>query len=158
MLNCRLLAAEIFSKINGATSSRSRSACYITTWQILFLFVQPFITALSALFESRSNAGEKFSVSVAIVILIVLSPWAIGIIKYLVLFSARNSGSTYSVGGHFRCHSIAVLVFYNQYPIFKCYIGVGYLPLLQPQMVASVAIDEVSVKGILVGKVGYNLP
>lgn len=54
----RLLAAEIFSKINGATSSRGRSACYITTWQMLFLFVQPFISALSALFESWSHAGE----------------------------------------------------------------------------------------------------
>lgn len=159
MLNCRLLAAEIFSKINGATSSRSRSACYITTWQILFLFVQPFITALSALFECSSHTGEQFSVCVPIIVLIVfLSPWAVAGVKHLVLFSAGSGGCAYSVGGKFRCHSIAVLVFYNQYPIFKCYIGVGYLPLLQPQMVASVAIDEVSVKGILVGKVGYNLP
>lgn len=52
------VAAEIFSKINGATSSRGRSACNITTWQILFLFVQPFIAALSALFESGGYAGE----------------------------------------------------------------------------------------------------
>lgn len=132
MLNCRLLAAEIFSKINGATSSRGRSACYITTWQILFLFVQPFITALSALFESRSNAGEKFSVSVAIVILVMLTPWTIGVIEHLVLFRAGSGGCAYSVGCHSRCHSIAVLVFYNQYPIFKCYIGVGYLSLFKP--------------------------
>lgn len=35
MINRRLSAAEIFGKINGATSSRGRSACYITTWQII---------------------------------------------------------------------------------------------------------------------------
>ena len=67
-----------------------------------------------------------------IVILVVLAPWAVGVIEYLILFCAGSGGRAYSVGGHSRCHSIAVLVFYNQYPIFKCYIGVGYLSLFQP--------------------------
>ena len=128
-----LVAAEIFGKMSGATSSRGRSACYITTWLILLFLVQPFITALSALFKCTSHAGKQFPVSVAIVVLVVfLSPCVIAGVKNLVLFSAGSCGSAYSVGSHFRCHSIAVLVFYNQYPIFKCYIGVGYLPLFQP--------------------------
>ena len=125
--------SEIFGKMSGATSSRGRSVCNITTWQMLFLFVEPFITALSALFESISHAGEQFSVSVAVIVLIVfLSACAVSGVKHLVLFSAGSGGCAYSVGSHFRCHSISVLVFYNQYPIFKCYIGIGYLSLLQP--------------------------
>jgi len=43
----------------------------------LFFLVQPFITALPALFECSSHAGEQLPISVAIVILIVLSPWAV---------------------------------------------------------------------------------
>ena len=121
-----------FREINGATSSRGRSAYYITTWQMLFLFVQPLITALSALFECSCHAGEQFPISMAIVVLVMLAPWAVAGVKHLVLFSAGSGGCAYSIGGHFRCHSIAVLVFYNQYPIFKCYIGVGYLSLFQP--------------------------
>ena len=99
---------------------------------VVDFFVEPFIAALSALFESRGDAGEKFSVGVAIVVLVMLTPWAVGVIEHLVLFCAGSCGCAYYVGGHFRCHSIAVLVFYNQYPIFKCYIGVGYLSLFQP--------------------------
>lgn len=100
---------------------------------MLYLFVEPFITVLSALFECSSHAGEQFSVSVAVIVLIVfLSPCAVAGVKHLVLFGAGSGGSAYSVGGHFRCHSNAVLVFYNKYPIFRCYIGVGYLPLFQP--------------------------
>ena len=68
----------------------------------------------------------------AIVVLVMLAPWAVAGVKHLVLFSAGSSGCAYSVGCHSRCHSISVLVFYNQYPILKCYIGVGYLPLFQP--------------------------
>ncbi len=69
----------------------------------------------------------------AIVLLIVfLSPCAIAGVKYLILFRAGSGGSAYSVGGHSRCHSISVLVFYNQYPILKCYFGIGYLSLFQP--------------------------
>lgn len=113
MINCRLLAAEIFSKNHGATSSRGRSDCYITTWQVLFLFVQPFITALSALFESRGDAGEKLSVGVVIVVLVMLTPWAVGVIEHLVLFSAGSCGCDYSVVGHSLCHSIWGLVFYE---------------------------------------------
>ena len=67
-----------------------------------------------------------------IVLIMFLSPCVIAGVKHLVLFSAGSGGGAYSVGGHSRCHSIAVLVFYNQYPIFKCYIGVGYLSLFQP--------------------------
>ena len=100
-------------------------------WVVVFL-VEPFIAALSALFERRGDAGEKFSVRVAIVVLVMLVPWAVGVIEHLVLFSAGSCGCTYSVGCHSRCYSNAVLVFYNQYPIFKCYIGVGYLSLFQP--------------------------
>ena len=100
---------------------------------VVDFLVEPFITALSALFECSSHAGEQFSVSVAVIKLIVfLSPCAVAGVKHLVLFSAGSCGCAYSVGGHSRCHSIAVLVFYNQYPIFKCYIAVGYLPLFQP--------------------------
>lgn len=69
----------------------------------------------------------------AVVILIVLfTPCAIAGVKHLVLFSAGSGGCAYSEGSHFGCHSVVVLVFYNQYPIFKGYIGVGYLPLFQP--------------------------
>lgn len=69
----------------------------------------------------------------AVIVLIVFpSPCAVAGVKHLVLFGARNGGSAYSVGGHFRCHSIMVLVFYNQYPIFKGYFGIGYLSLFQP--------------------------
>ena len=50
--------SEIFGKMSGATSSRGRSVCNITTWQMLFLFVEPFITALSAFFECYCHAGE----------------------------------------------------------------------------------------------------
>ena len=99
----------------------------------LFLLVESFIMVLSALFEGISHAGGQFSVSVAIVVLaVLLSPCTVAGVKHLVLFSAGSCGCAYSVGGHSRCHSIAVLVFYNQYPIIKCYIGVGYLPLFQP--------------------------
>ena len=79
------VAAEIFSKINGATSSRGRSAYYITTWQMLFLFTQPFITALSALFECSSHSdGEQFTIGVAVIVLIVfLLPCAIAGVKHL---------------------------------------------------------------------------
>ena len=95
--------------------------------------IEPFIAALSTLFECTSHTGEQFSIGVTIVILIVfLSPCAVSGVKHLVLFSAGSCGCAYSVGGKFRCHNIVVLVFYNQYPIFKCYIGVGYLPLFQP--------------------------
>lgn len=100
---------------------------------VVDFLVEPFITALSALFESISHTGEQFSVGVAIVVLIVfLSPCAVAGVKNLVLFSAESGGCAYSVGGKSRCHSIVVLVFYNQYPIFKGYIGVGYLSLFQP--------------------------
>lgn len=100
---------------------------------MLFLFVEPFITALSALFECTSHTGEQFPIEVAVIVLIVfLSPCAVAGVKHLVLFSAGSGGCAYSVGGHSRSHSNAVLVFYNQYPIFKRYIGVGYLPLFQP--------------------------
>ena len=126
---------------------------------MLFLFVEPFITALSALFECTSHTGEQFPIEVAVIVLIVfLSPCAVAGVKHLVLFSAGSGGCAYSVGGHSRSHSNAVLVFYNQYPIFKRYIGVGYLPLFQPKVVTAVAIDEVSVKVVLVGKIGYYLP
>lgn len=95
--------------------------------------IEPFIAALSTLFECTSHTGEQFSIGVTIVILIVFpSPCAVAGVKHLVLFGAGSGGSAYSVGGHSRCHSISVLVFYNQYPILKCYIGVGYLPLFQP--------------------------
>ena len=130
------VAAEIFSKKQWRDFlTRSLRSVYITTWQILLflVLVQPFITALSALFECSSHAGEQFSISVAVIVLIVfLSPCTVAGVKHLVLFSAGSGGCAYSVGGEFRCHSNAVLVFYNQYPIFKCYIGVGYLPLFQP--------------------------
>lgn len=97
------------SKINGATSSRGRSACYITTWLISLFLVEPFITALSALFECISHAGEQFSVGVAVIVLIVfLAPCAVAGVKHLVLFSAGSGGRAYSVGGHFGCHSVAV--------------------------------------------------
>ena len=99
---------------------------------VVDFLVEPFIAALSALFECSSHAGEQFSVSVAIVVLVMLAPWAVSGVKHLVLFSAGSVGCAYSVGGKFRCHSIAVLIFYNQYPIFKGYIGVSYLPLFQP--------------------------
>ena len=100
---------------------------------VVDFLVQPFITALSALFECTSHAGEQFPIGVAIVVLAELfSSCTISGVEHLVLFSAGSGGRAYSIGGHFRCHSIAVLVFYNQYPIFKCYIGVGYLPLFQP--------------------------
>lgn len=99
----------------------------------LFLFVQPFITAFSALFESTSHTGKQFPVGVAVVELIeFLTPCAVAGVKHLVLFSAGSGGIAYSVGGHSRCHSISVLVFYNQNPIFKCYFGIGYLSLFQP--------------------------
>ena len=131
------VAAEIFSE-NQWSDVITRSlrllyydlANYISVVDFL---VEPFITALSALFERSSHTGEQFSVCVPIIVLIVfLSPCAVAGIKHLVLFCAWSGGCTHSMGGHSRCHSIAVLVFYNQYPIFKCYIGVGYLPLLQP--------------------------
>lgn len=136
MLNCRLGAAEIFSA-NQWSDFITRSlhlphydlANYISVVDFL---VEPFITPSSALFECSCHAGEQFSVTVAIVVLVVFAPWAVGVIEHLVLFSAGSCGCAYSVGGHSRCHSNAVLVFYNQYPIFKCYIGVGYLPLFQP--------------------------
>ena len=113
--------------------TRFLRSVYITTWQILLFLVEPFITALSALFECSSHAGEQFPIGVAIVVLVELfSSCTISGVEHLVLFSAGSGGCAYSVGGHSRCHSIAVLVFYNQYPIFKCYIGVGYLPLFQP--------------------------
>ena len=99
---------------------------------VVDFLVEPFIAVLSALFEGGSDAGEKFSVGVAIVVLVMLAPWSVGVIEHLVLFSAGSCGCAYSVGGHSRCHSNVVLVFYNQYPIFKCYIGVGYLSLFQP--------------------------
>lgn len=100
---------------------------------VVDFLVEPFITPLSALFKSISHAREQFSVSVAVIVLIeFLSACAVSGVKHLVLFSAGSVGCAYSVGGHFRCHSIVVLVFYNQYPIFKGYIGVGYLPLFQP--------------------------
>ena len=125
---------------------------------MLFLFVEPFITALSALFECISHTGEQFPISVAVIVLVMFTPWAVGVIEHLVLFGAGSGGCAYSVGGHFGCHSYAVLVFYNQYPIFKCYIGVGYLSLFKPHMVTSIANYEVSVKVVLVGKIGYYLP
>lgn len=99
---------------------------------VVDFLVEPFITALSALFECSSHTGEQFPVGVAIVVLVMLTSWTIGVIEHLVLFSAGSCGCAYSVDGHSRCHSIAILVFYNQYPIFKCYIGVGYLSLFQP--------------------------
>ena len=129
----RLWRPKFLANLSGATSSRGRSTCYITTWQMLFLFVEPFITALSALFECTSHTGEQFPIEVAVIVLIVfLSPCAVAGVKHLVLFSAGSGGCAYSVGGHSRSHSNAVLVFYNQYPIFKSYVGVGYLPLFQP--------------------------
>ena len=73
---------------------------------VVDFLVEPFITALSALFESISHAGEQFSVSVAVIELIVfLSPCAVAGVKRLVLFSARSGGCAYSVGGHFGCHT-----------------------------------------------------
>ena len=137
MLNCRLGAAEIFSA-NQWSDFITRSlhlphydlANYISVVDFL---VEPFITPSSALFECSCHAGEQFSVTVAVIVLIVfLSPCAIAGVKHLVLFSAGSGGCAYSVGGKFRCHSIVVLVFYNQYPIFKYHFGVCYLSLFQP--------------------------
>ena len=69
----------------------------------------------------------------AIVLLIVfLSPCAIAGVKYLILFRAGSSGCAYSVGGHFRCHSISVLVFYNQYAVVKDLFVVGDFALRNP--------------------------
>lgn len=36
----RLLAAEIFSKISGATLSQGRATCHITIWQIISLHIK----------------------------------------------------------------------------------------------------------------------
>ena len=131
------VAAEIFSE-NQWSDFITRSlhllyydlANYISVVDFL---VQPFITALSALFESISHAGEQFSVSVAVIVLIVfLSPCAVAGVKHLVLFSAGSGGCAYSVGGKFRCHSISVLVFYNQYAVVKDLFGVGDFALRNP--------------------------
>ena len=131
------VAAEIFSE-NQWSDVITRSlhllyydlANYISVVDFL---VEPFIAALPALFECTSHAGEQFPIGMAIVILVILfSPCAVSGVKHLVLFSAGSGGCAYSVGGHSCCHSVVVLVFYNQYPIFKCYIRVGYLPLFQP--------------------------
>ena len=67
-----------------------------------------------------------------IVLIVFFAPCAVACVKHLVLFSTGSCSCAYSVDGHSRSHSNAVLVFYNQNPIFKCYIGVGYLPLFQP--------------------------
>ena len=77
---------------------------------VVDFLVQPFITALSALFECSSHAGEQFSVSVAVIVLIVfLSPCAVAGVKHFVLFSAGSGGCAYSVGGHFRCHISCIM-------------------------------------------------
>lgn len=127
------VAAEIFSENQRSDFiTRSLRLLYYDLAK-LFLLVEPFITALSALFECTSHTGEQFPIGVAIVVLVELfSSCTISGVEHLVLFSAGSGGCAYSIGGHSRCHSIEVLVFYNQYPIFKCYIGVGYLSLFQP--------------------------
>ena len=90
------VAAEIFGKIERCDFiTRSHRSVYITTWP--------------ALFERATYAGEEFSVSVAVIILIVfLAPRAVAGVKHFVLFSAGSGGCAYSVGGHFGCHSSAV--------------------------------------------------
>ena len=100
---------------------------------MLFLFVEPNITALSTLFECTSHAGEQLPIGVAVIVLIVfLSPCAIAGVKHLVLFSAGSGGCTYSIGGKFRCHSISILVFYNQYAVTKDLFGVSDFTLRNP--------------------------
>ena len=62
------------------------------SFRVVDFLVEPFIAALSALFESRGDAGEKFSVGVAIVVLIVLfASCAIAGIKHLVLPPIRSA-------------------------------------------------------------------
>ena len=63
---------------------------------------------MSALAEGVCNAGEQFSVSVSVIVLVSLAPMAIADVEYIVLFCAGSGGCAYSVGGEFRCHSIAV--------------------------------------------------
>ena len=62
------VAAKIFSKISGATSSRGRSASEYYDLAKLLLFVEPFITALSALFKCPSHAWEQFPIEVAVIV------------------------------------------------------------------------------------------
>ena len=40
MPKCRLWAAEIFSKVSGATLSYGRATCHITIWQIISLHIE----------------------------------------------------------------------------------------------------------------------
>lgn len=90
------VAAEIFSA-NQWSDFITRSlhllyydlANYIS---VVDFFVEPFITALSALFECSAHAGEQFSVGVAIVVLVVfLSPCAVAGVKHLVLPPIRSA-------------------------------------------------------------------
>lgn len=103
------VAAEIFSENQWSDFiTRPLHLLYYDLANI-FLFVdflvEPFITALSTLFKCISHAGEQFSISVAVIVLIVfLSPCAVAGVKHLVLFSAGSGGCAYSVGGKFRCH------------------------------------------------------
>lgn len=104
------VAAEIFGKIERCDFiTRSHRSVYITTWLISLFRVEQLVTASPALFERATYAGEEFSVSVAVIILIVfLAPRAVAGVKHFVLFSAGSGGCAYSVGGHFGCHSSAV--------------------------------------------------
>ncbi len=104
------VAAEIFGKIERCDFiTRSHRSVYITTWLISLFRVEPLVTAASALVESVCHAGEQFSISVAVIVLIVfLTPCAVAGVKHLVLSSAGSGGCAYSVGGHFGCHSFAV--------------------------------------------------
>ena len=104
------VAAEIFGKIERCDFiTRSHRSVYITTWLISLFRVEPLVTALSALFECSSHAGEQFSICVAVIILIVfLASCAVAGVKHLILFSAWSGGCAYSVGSHFCCHNIAV--------------------------------------------------
>ena len=99
------VAAEIFSENQWSDFiTRSLRLLYYDLAK-LFLLVEPFITALSALFECISHAGEQFPIGMAIIILVMLfSPCAVSGVKHLVLFSAGSGGRAYSVGGHFGCH------------------------------------------------------
>ena len=103
------VAAEIFSENQWSDFiTRSLHLLYYDLANFISVvdfLVEPFITALSALFECTSHAGEQFPIGVAIVVLAVLfSSCTISGVEHLVLFSAGSGGCAYSVGGHFRCH------------------------------------------------------
>ena len=103
------VAPEIFSEIKWSDIiTKSLHLLYYDLANFISVvdfLVEPFITALSALFECISHAGVQISVSVAVIVLIVfLLPCAIAGVKHLVLFSAGIGCCAYSVGGKFRCH------------------------------------------------------